>query len=65
MYRIRPYTAADRPAWNDFIRRSRNGVFLFQREYMDYHADRFEDASVIVESAQGTPRIVEIGRAHV
>ena len=60
MYRIRPYTAADRPAWNDFIRRSRNGVFLFQREYMDYHADRFEDASVIVESAQGTPRIVAV-----
>ena len=60
MYRIRPYTAADRPAWNDFIRRSRNGVFLFQREYMDYHADRFEDASVIIESAQGTPRIVAV-----
>ena len=60
MYRIRPYTAADHTTWNDFIHRSRNGVFLFQREYMDYHADRFEDASVIIESAQGTPRIVAV-----
>ena len=33
--------------WNDFIASSRNGVFLFNRHYMDYHADRFTDASLM------------------
>ncbi|MDO5101594.1 MAG: GNAT family N-acetyltransferase [Lautropia sp.] len=38
--------------WNRFIARSRNGVFLFDRGYMDYHADRFQDASVMVRDAR-------------
>ncbi|HET9161160.1 MAG TPA: GNAT family N-acetyltransferase [Caulobacteraceae bacterium] len=35
-------------AWNDFNARARNGHFLFDRRFMDYHADRFEDASLAV-----------------
>ncbi|MHB8084853.1 MAG: GNAT family N-acetyltransferase [Dehalococcoidia bacterium] len=27
---------------------SKNGVFLFYRDYMDYHADRFEDFSLLL-----------------
>ena len=53
MFSIHPYTPTDRPAWDEFVRRSRNGVFLFERAYMDYHADRFEDASVIIRSNNG------------
>jgi len=34
--------------WDDFVRSSKNGNFLFQRGYMDYHADRFPDASLVV-----------------
>lgn len=34
--------------WNEFIDSSRNGTFLFRREYMDYHADRFDDFSLVV-----------------
>ncbi|GHU04758.1 hypothetical protein FACS1894205_3540 [Alphaproteobacteria bacterium] len=34
-------------AWDDFIRMSKNGVFLFERSYMDYHADRFQDFSLM------------------
>lgn len=49
--RIRAYRADEAARWNDFVARSRNGTFLFHRGYMDYHADRFEDASQIVESA--------------
>jgi hypothetical protein len=33
--------------WDEFIASSRNGVFLFNRHYMDYHADRFTDASLM------------------
>jgi hypothetical protein len=35
-------------AWNAFNARARNGHFLFDRRFMDYHADRFPDASLVV-----------------
>ena len=34
--------------WDDFIKRSANGTFLHLRPYMDYHADRFDDASLLI-----------------
>jgi hypothetical protein len=34
--------------WDEFITSSKNGTFLFRRGYMDYHADRFPDASLVV-----------------
>jgi hypothetical protein len=42
--------------WNEFVDDSKNGTFLFRREYMDYHADRFPDASLVVEDAGGRAR---------
>jgi len=35
-------------AWDRTVRQSRNGVFQFLRPYMDYHADRFQDASYLI-----------------
>lgn len=35
-------------AWNHFVAQSKNGTFLLDRRYMDYHADRFEDHSLMV-----------------
>lgn len=43
---IRPYQG-DKAQWNEFVANSRNGTFLFDRNYMDYHADRFDDASLM------------------
>jgi len=34
--------------WNKFAGESRNGTFLFQRNFMDYHSDRFSDHSVML-----------------
>jgi hypothetical protein len=45
---IRPYAPALQPSWDAFVRSARNGTFLFERGYMDYHADRFEDASLML-----------------
>lgn len=42
------YTSELRKDWNDFIRSAKNATFLFEREYMDYHADRFKDSSLLV-----------------
>lgn len=39
---------AHRESWNEFVRHSKNGTFLFDREYMEYHADRFVDASALI-----------------
>lgn len=33
--------------WNAFVAQSKNGTFLFDRRFMDYHADRFQDHSVM------------------
>lgn len=46
-----PYTPGAVSAWNDTVRRSRNGNFLHDRRFMDYHADRFTDASLIIQRA--------------
>lgn len=45
-----PYTPDMCDEWDNFVRASRNGTFLFQRGYMDYHSDRFRDASLIAVS---------------
>lgn len=42
------YTPAQLSEWNTFVSKSKNATFLFDRRYMDYHADRFEDYSLMV-----------------
>lgn len=48
LYSIIPYTPDMADEWNRFVGSSRNGTFLHRRGYMDYHADRFEDRSLVV-----------------
>ncbi|QWT18895.1 GNAT family N-acetyltransferase [Bacillus sp. NP157] len=49
MLAVRPYVPADEARWDALVARSRNGTFLHRRAYMDYHAARFSDASLLVE----------------
>jgi len=44
---VNRYTASQKPVWDEFIAQSKNGLFLFHRDYMDYHADRFPDHSLM------------------
>ena len=44
---IERYTPGCREEWDSFVRQSRNGTFLFCRDYMDYHSDRFCDHSLM------------------
>lgn len=48
--RARRFTRQDAEAWNTFVRGSANATFLLDRRFMDYHADRFEDHSLIFET---------------
>jgi hypothetical protein len=47
MIRVERYQSIHRDIWNEFIRNSKNGTFLFYREYMEYHSDRFVDHSLL------------------
>ena len=47
MFEIVRYTADKAKEWNQFVAESKNGTFLFDRHYMDYHSDRFEDYSLM------------------
>ncbi len=46
-YEILPYRREMASRWDEFVAASRNGTFLLTRTYMDYHADRFEDCSLV------------------
>jgi hypothetical protein len=47
MIHIELYESSYRIIWNDFVRSSKNGTFLLDRGYMEYHADRFKDHSLL------------------
>ncbi|GIU83876.1 MAG: hypothetical protein KatS3mg008_0651 [Acidimicrobiales bacterium] len=49
MITVRPYDRSDHAAWDDLVRRSRNGTFLHLRDYVEYHRDRFPDFSLCFE----------------
>lgn len=47
-YKVVRYRAEHKIVWNSFIKHAKNATFLFQRDFMDYHADRFTDFSLLV-----------------
>ena len=47
MISICRYTQNKQTEWDDFVKVSKNGTFLFLRAYMDYHSDRFQDHSLM------------------
>jgi hypothetical protein len=46
--RVAAYAPVFAEVWNDFVAKAKNGTFLHDRRYMDYHADRFPDRSLLV-----------------
>ena len=47
-YTVKKYIENDFKTWNDFIGQAKNATFLFHRDFMEYHQDRFQDYSLIV-----------------
>ena len=47
-YRVEKYTKENRLAWDTFISEAKNATFLFARDFMEYHSDRFTDYSLLV-----------------
>lgn len=51
--RIEGYDESKKSNWDEFVQRSKNGTFLFFRDYMDYHRDRFVDHSLLIRDGKG------------
>ena len=47
-FSVKKYTSQDKSLWNDFVHSAKNATFLFHRDFMDYHSDRFEDHSLLI-----------------
>ncbi|OXG06366.1 acetyltransferase (GNAT) family protein [Flavobacterium araucananum] len=51
-FTVKKYHKNDYKIWNDFIGHAKNATFLFHRDFMEYHEDRFEDFSLLVYDDQ-------------
>lgn len=47
-YTVKRYQKSDYANWNSFIGDAKNATFLFHRDFMEYHEDRFEDFSLLI-----------------
>ncbi len=47
-FKIIKYTSGHYNLWNDFVANAKNATFLFHRDFMEYHSDRFEDYSLLI-----------------
>lgn len=41
------YTHEKKQIWDDFVNHSKMPMFMFNRDFMEYHQDRFQDASIM------------------
>jgi Acetyltransferase (GNAT) domain len=44
---VKKYQREDRTVWDEFVK-AKTSLFFFQRDFMDYHQDRFEDYSLLI-----------------
>lgn len=47
-FKIEQYSQQAKKSWDEFVQNAKNATFLFYRDYMDYHSDRFQDFSLMV-----------------
>ena len=62
MYEVVRYMPAMKTQWDAFVRKSRNGSFLFLRNYMDYHQQRFDDFSLLIYDRQSLVALLPLNK---
>lgn len=45
---VRLYNKEYYHKWNEFVAQAKNATFLFHRDFMEYHQDRFQDFSLLI-----------------
>ena len=63
-FTIELYRDAHYRQWNDFIALAKNATFLFHRDFMDYHKDRFSDFSLMVFDGQQLVAVMPANRVE-
>ncbi len=48
VFSVKRYTPDRQAEWDAFVNVAKNATFLFRRDYMDYHRERFADHSLMV-----------------
>jgi hypothetical protein len=46
-YKVLKYSQEYKEQWDTFVDLAKNATFLFKRDFMEYHKDRFEDFSLL------------------
>ncbi len=63
-YTVRRYTSEYFELWNAFISTAKNATFLFHRDFMEYHADRFQDFSLMVYEGEKLVALLPINKVE-
>lgn len=48
MITIKTYNDSYKSEWDNFVDISKNSTFLFKRDFMDYHSEKFKDYSLLI-----------------
>ncbi|WP_348813633.1 FemAB family protein [Flavobacterium maritimum] len=59
---VRLYQKSDYTVWNAFIGQAKNATFLFHRDFIEYHKDRFEDYSLMIFDDQKLMAVLPANR---
>lgn len=51
-FQIKRYEDSDKNDWNNFLIKCKNYHFMFNRDFMEYHSDRFHDFSLIFKNSK-------------
>lgn len=62
IYTIQKYKTEHKQLWNTFVSEAKNATFLFQRDFMEYHSDRFVDYSLLIFKAETLVAILPANR---
>jgi hypothetical protein len=63
-YTVKRYQESDYLHWNTFVSKAKNATFLFHRDFMDYHKDRFEDYSLMLFEGEKLVSILPANRVE-
>ncbi len=61
-YSVKQYQQSDYLTWNTFISKAKNATFLFERDFMEYHKERFDDFSLMVYKDQKLVAVLPANR---
>lgn len=48
MFEIKRYQSSNKLEWDNFVKIAKNSTFLFHRDFMEYHSQKFVDASYLI-----------------